>query len=231
MSDIQSKRRTFACKFCGKVFQEFLSKAMRGRKFCSHHCYGESMKKWASANVACAWCGVEFHVRGSRLNGGRGKCCSKTCSVKSRLVKIEDRFHNHVSPRDDNGCMKWTGNVAVSGYGFIRADNRGRPLLAHRVAYEMAKGPIPDGMLIRHTCDTPSCVNPAHLVLGTDADNVRDMVARDRCTAARLLVAQVREIRSKYADGNITVKELASQYFVGESAIWKLLARKTWKHV
>lgn len=231
MSTVQSKRRTFSCKFCGKIFQEFLSKAMRGRKFCSHHCYGESMKKWADSNVSCASCGIMFHVKGSRIVSGRGKCCSKKCYYKTRLVKLEDRFHKHVSPRDDNGCMKWTGNTAVSGYGFIRSDKRGRPLLAHRVAYEMAKGPIPEGMLIRHTCDTPSCVNPAHLIVGTDADNVRDMVMKDRCNAAKLLVSQVREIRAKHATGQYTIKALAKEYPISESAMWRLILRKTWKHV
>lgn len=78
------------------------------------------------------------------------------------------------------GCWIWTGDRhARDGYG--RAQPPGRRLMkAHRVAYELVHGPIPDGKVVMHTCDNPPCVNPAHLTVGTQLDNVNDMLAKGR---------------------------------------------------
>lgn len=99
------------------------------------------------------------------------------------------RFEDHNSPRtaeerflskvDRSGdCWIWTGTRASTGYGVL-VDNKKR-IFAHRFSYELAKGPIPAGLVIRHTCDNPPCVNPAHLLTGTQADNARDMAERGR---------------------------------------------------
>lgn len=75
------------------------------------------------------------------------------------------------------GCWLWLGPTA-NGYGVF--NDQGRRVRAHRAAYEQANGPIPDGMVICHKCDTPSCVNPDHLFCGTQRDNVRDMAVKGR---------------------------------------------------
>jgi hypothetical protein len=90
-------------------------------------------------------------------------------------VNRADRFWRQVFKTKT--CWFWIGAVSKNGYGaFI--EGRGNVRTAHRVAYELAIGPIPTGQLVRHSCDTPLCMNPLHLLLGTDADNGRDRTER-----------------------------------------------------
>ena len=99
------------------------------------------------------------------------------------------RFEEHNSPRtaeerflakiDKSGdCWTWTGTRATTNYGVLVVNKK--RILAHRFSYEHFNGPIPDCLVIRHKCDNPPCVNPAHLLVGTQADNGRDMAERGR---------------------------------------------------
>lgn len=78
-----------------------------------------------------------------------------------------------------NGCWNWTGALSA-GYGILARGWKKSPYKAHRLAYELFVGPIPDGHVVRHACDNPRCINPAHLITGTQRDNVLDAVARNR---------------------------------------------------
>lgn len=91
-------------------------------------------------------------------------------------VTNEQRFWAAVEQTD--GCWIWRAHRNVQGYG--RIVWYGKRVLAHRVSFELANGPIPVGMFVLHHCDNPPCVNPTHLYAGTKADNARDAIARGR---------------------------------------------------
>lgn len=100
----------------------------------------------------------------------------KTCGYPTTLPA---RFWSKVDRRSPAECWPWLRHLVAGGYGSIKID--GKNQLAHRVAWRLAYGqPIPDGLLIRHSCDYARCCNPAHLILGTHKDNVDDAMTRGR---------------------------------------------------
>lgn len=95
--------------------------------------------------------------------------------------EIADRFAGKYTADEKTGCWNWTACKDKNGYGHIALGGKhGGHVLAHRVSYEANVGPIPDGMMVLHSCDNPACVNPAHLRVGTQFDNMADMAARGR---------------------------------------------------
>lgn len=92
----------------------------------------------------------------------------------------DERFNSNIDRSDQSGCWVWTGGKSRGGYGVFNLGARGRKTLAHRWAYERYVGPIPPGQLVRHHCDNPPCVNPAHLTTGTHKDNADDRTERLR---------------------------------------------------
>jgi hypothetical protein len=131
-------------------------------------------------------------------------------------------------------CWEWTGSKTRWGYGQIRANKK--VYATHRLAYELARGPIPQGMFVCHRCDNPGCINPDHLFIGTAADNTADMMAKGRHarvrggehSSSKLTEADVRAIR---AATNVSQRRLAEQYGVGSTTIHAILRRKTWSHL
>lgn len=146
-----------------------------------------------------------------------------------------EAFERHVYPEPNSGCWLWTGGTLVcGGYGMLYA----APLRvrAHRWSYEHFKGPIPEGLDVCHKCDTPCCVNPDHLFLGTRQDNMNDAKNKNRVakgerhSQAVLTETQVKEIKSAIGSG-AHGSELARQYGVAPMTISDIKKGRTWGHL
>lgn len=155
---------------------------------------------------------------------------------------VKDRLLASISI-DGAGCWIWTKARFHFGHGAMNV--AGKLCKAHRVAFAEFVGPIPAGQQIRHTCDKPACINPAHLRLGTHADNMADMAARGRAAKgagnhfgrvkyqgeangfARLTAKAVREIRRS----RLTLAALADKFGVSIGAISHVRARRNWRHI
>ena len=134
-----------------------------------------------------------------------------------------------------NGCWEWTAAKMRGGYGCLRSSVNGTlTFAAHRHSYMLAHGPIPPGLMVCHHCDNPPCVNPAHLFLGTPAENSQDARAKGRTATqeangqSKLVRAQVDAIRSRYAAGGVSTWKLAREYGVSQKNIRKIINRETW---
>lgn len=137
-------------------------------------------------------------------------------------------------------CWLWRG-ATRNGYGVLHGPlSRHHVIYAHRLSWELANGPIADGLFVLHRCDIRPCVNPAHLFLGTQADNLRDAGHKGRIPGSRLKGAtnpnakltddDVRAIRAGREQG-ATLLTLAHQFHVSRSAICDITRRNVWKHV
>lgn len=166
-----------------------------------------------------------------------------SCGCVRRREPLADRFSRFVDRSGGpDACWLWTGAKSRHGYGKVGPGGDRQPVAAHRVAYELANGAIPPGMFVCHRCDNPSCVNPAHLFVGTVADNNRDCLAKgrrnyanhprgSRTHTAKLSEGMVGQIRSLWAERRVTQRQLALRYGVNRSTIKRLLSGKTWAHV
>lgn len=151
-----------------------------------------------------------------------------SCSNNNTLAA---RFWAKVNKTDD--CWEWTGARLPQGYGLIKTmTGQSR---AHRVSYELNIGPISDGLMVRHTCDVPECVNPAHLLLGTAKDNAQDRAQRGRSAdrhgekhpMAKISSQEVTCIRKS----TLTGKELAEIFGVSQASISGIRNNKRWSHL
>lgn len=124
-----------------------------------------------------------------------------------------------------NRCWYWVGST-TRGYGHVV--HRGKVRYAHRVAYELYNGEAPPAdMEVKHSCDTPLCVNPEHLSIGTHAENMREMAVRGRTTHAKLTPEKVRLISQDQRRRDV----IAAEHGVSMGSVDLIRARKTWKHV
>lgn len=144
---------------------------------------------------------------------------------------LSERFDAKVSI-DSSGCHIWTGPRDRCGYGRFYA--LGKKFTAHRFAWERKNGAIASGICACHRCDTPACVNPDHLFLGTHQDNVDDMMAKGRHGRIKLQASDVLKIRaldlSKAAPYKVrhVIPSLAKQYGVSRGTIYKIVNGTNW---
>ncbi len=164
-------------------------------------------------------------------------------------TKLVDQFFERARVRSENECWPWNRSLTLSGYG--RLKSQGYTWRAHRLSYELFKGPIPEGMLVMHACDNPECVNPSHLSVGTHADNNADKAKKGRAVSGEkhhsrtnpecllrgekhgrtsLTREDVIEMRCLAREG-VADKALAELYGISASQAWRIVKGKFWQHL
>jgi hypothetical protein len=148
-------------------------------------------------------------------------------------------FWCRVERGEPDACWEWTGSKNNKGYGRMGFYHGSR--YAHRFSYQIAYGLPPRCVEVLHTCDNRGCVNPAHLRLGTHAENMADMKAKGRGAGlsrpgeanpqSKLTDEIVRQIRLSYAAGGVSIRELSLRHGVARSLIFRIIHRQAWQHV
>jgi hypothetical protein len=184
----------------------------------------------------CKKCNKEFQKYIHKLHSTHPTYCSRLCTNNRNGTPIE-RFFKFISAQSHpNDCWEWLGVKSHQGYGNFTFNNH--PVRAHRFSWELHGGTIPEGLLVCHHCDNPSCVNPLHLYVGTHVDNNNDTIKRGRnidrkgskhpCSVVTEKIAL--EIRSKSKQGQ-TGQELSREYGLCEATISNIKNRKSWTHI
>lgn len=205
----------------------------------------------------CKECDNE--ARKTRQYKPRSRKANPISNSKPRVHKYtinEQGFWNKVDKSGE--CWSWTGALDRKGYGrFHTFYGTGKPHHegAHRVAYILTYGDIPNGLHVCHRCDNPPCCNPSHLFLGTHADNMADMYQKGRNSPppvicgdghwtrthpekvqrgeqhpiAKLSLEQVRTIRASYSAGDYSMSQLGKLYGVNKTCISKIINNQVWK--
>lgn len=188
---------------------------------------------------ACVRCGALMTRERLGSNFNKNRYCSLPCfketlrknPVAAFLEKIDKGPH-------PKGCWLWTGAKENHGYGHFRHGSK--DYRAHRYGYQLAKGPIPKGMHVLHSCDVMPCVNPAHLRLGTHAENMADCKAKGRQTygernpSATMTAETALKLRAEYrrtARNRSNAKELAAKYGIRYATVAAVIARRSWRHI
>jgi HNH endonuclease len=156
-------------------------------------------------------------------------------AMSGRFETLDKRFWSKVEKKE--GCWEWTAARLLNGYGVVAL---GKCMwLAHRASWLLHYGEIPQGMLVLHHCDNRGCVRPDHLFLGTNQDNVRDMLSKGRQIKAqpklrgenhrdaKLTWKQVTEARRLHSQGR-SIHSLARQYAVSKPAMSAIIRHRTW---
>ncbi len=186
-------------------------------------------------DISCRVCGVIFSVKGE--SGKKRIYCSKECQNIGRMITPEKFWSFIDQTAGGDSCWIWTKSTDKYGYGKGRLNNTNEG--SHRIAWRLANNrEIPDGFVVRHSCNNPSCCNPAHLLLGTYYENSRDMDLSGRrrlgslpkgeaSHKAKLTADQVRAIRAD----NRQNKLIAPDYMVSPETISHIKNRRNWRHI
>ena len=177
----------------------------------------------ATKRLVCPKCGgaKDFYALACRR-------CATYPKPKGRQQPFDKSIHKTES------CWLWTGKLTKKGYGQRKVGVKTKP--AHRVAWELFCGPIPDGLLVCHRCDVRHCVNPDHLFLGTHDQNMADMVAKKRQpygrnnAASKVTEEIVHAIRMDRAQGRV-LADIGKKFSVSTSQVYRIVQRQSWGHI
>lgn len=143
------------------------------------------------------------------------------------FIPDEERFWGFVDKKSPNECWEWKGTLikerkkGIGNYGKFSV--RGKFVTASRYSYQLHYGEIPKSLYVCHTCDNPPCVNPDHLFLGTQLDNMRDMLSKGRDNYHRKYSKEFIDKLKKEVEESKTYKEVASKYDLTVSQVWSVL--------
>jgi hypothetical protein len=184
----------------------------------------------------CVHCGAAYAAR----TDSKGLFCSVLCVRRWSLARlaiqrtktVADQLAHYTDKRGVDECWPFMGTKSAYGYGVLHAERRKE--YAHRAAYRLSFGEIPNGLLVRHGCDNPVCVNPNHLSVGTKLDNVRDMVDRDRnnygerVTTSKLKAADIPIIFGRREKGD-TYQAIGRDFGVSSTTIGQICRGDRWR--
>jgi len=139
-----------------------------------------------------------------------------------------ERFWKYVASPNEDGCRNWKAGLFTGGYGQFRAKDK--KVGAHRVAYFLTFGDIPEGKVICHTCSNKLCCEPTHLVCATQSYNIKQAVREGthRCGSRKLTAAKVRVLRMVADLGKVTQSEIANIFEISEAYVSRVVNGKAW---
>lgn len=216
---------------CGKEFNTFPYRA--DAKYCSMDCQRKyrTYSKPGKLTENCAQCGSEFTTWECKQKNGNGKFCSKECFNSSIPEGRPIEF-----AVSEKGCFIVTSHIPYTT-GYVVVGKRSSKRIAqHRIVYEECFGEIPDGLVVRHKCDVRNCINPEHLEIGTQHDNVMDTVKRGRTLRGerhpghKLNEETVREIKALIASGKRNC-EISKALNINKSTICNIKRGSSWSYI
>jgi hypothetical protein len=201
----------------------------------------QSTPRRGAVTRICGHCGQQFSIFAARVRQGRGLFCSQRCGHAGQrrdgptARPLAERFWTKVTRSSDpEGCCVWTGRRNARGYGVF--DTPDGPQLAHRVAWEITRGPLDPEEVLRHVvCRNRPCVRPGHTAPGSQTENMADM-ARDgvrkgeRHHLVKLTEAAVLEIRALRAAG-VKERTVARRFGVAPGTIGSIARGESWGHL
>lgn len=147
---------------------------------------------------------------------------------------FQQKFEDQYIPEPMSGCWLWTGRMGNTGYGSVFYH---KTIGAHRASWKLYRGKIPNGLYVLHKCDTRPCVNPEHLFLGTQSDNMKDMVKKGRSTIGQkfgelspLAKLSEKDVICIFKDKH-TQRVIAKKYGIAQSTVYKIKNKKRWFHI
>lgn len=246
-SGTNNQQITYCCLLCKDIFKR--KPCEKNVKYCSKKCQilsnpyrfffekGNTHAKVEKIKLLCPQCNLYFEVLPHDKN--RRKLCSRQCSKLTIGQSIKETYKNNrmkylirnferfvIRGTNEDDCWFWSGSHHYKGYGNSSGTK------AHRVAWMIYKGEIPNGMFVCHNCpggDNKGCCNPQHMFLSDNQGNIIDAALKGRL-GRKLTIEKVKEIKKKLLTG-LKQYDIAKEYGVKQTTISEINIGKTWKHV